>query len=77
MWVNTNQLLWDQGVDVWEGGKTGWLGNCHGQKVHGCLAATMHRGDRKVNAVLLGSEGRSQRFADMKRLVARTFELQG
>jgi len=74
-WVNTNQLLWDQqGVDCWEGGKTGWLGNVHGQKVHGCLAATVRRGQRQLCAVLLGSEGRSQRFADMKRLVARTLD---
>lgn len=74
-WVNTNQLLWDQaGADTCEGGKTGWLGNVHGQKIHGCLAATIRRGQRTVCAVLMGSEGRSQRFADMKRLVARTFE---
>jgi len=32
-WINTNQLLWEQGIDVWQGGKTGFLGHTHGQVV--------------------------------------------
>jgi len=74
VFLNTNQLLWEQGIDTWEGGKTGWLGNVHGQKVYGCLACMVQRGQHQLAAVLFGAEGRSQRFADMKRLVARTCE---
>jgi len=75
VWVNTNQLLWEQGMDKWLGGKTGWLGNTHKQKVHGCLSCFVKRGTTMLCSVVIGSEGCSQRFADMKRLVNRAFNM--
>jgi len=73
-WINTNQLLWENGINTWQGVKTGWLAHTHGQAVHGCLSCIVKRGNRSLCSIVIGSEGCSQRFSDMTRLCNRVFD---
>ena len=78
-WTNTNALL-DSNDDVYDGIKTGWIPNAHGQRVHGCLASRVRcksprSGATELFVVVLGSTSKPQRFVDTQHIVSWAWDL--
>lgn len=76
-WTNTNGLLESTG-DLYDGVKTGWVPDTHGQPVFACLASSVRNpklSDRRLYVVVLGSASKPLRFVDTQQLVSWAWTL--